>query len=475
MSAKRKEEITAGLEAIMASLNVIFELPCFDSFDVVNIDDAGFAVQLLLTVEAMSMDIAQLETDPGSASRIFRKVSSVPDSIDCLNQLADCSSESFAVEIERSVLEVFDMRGMFCDELSKAERDFLVKHAVCIAGFPALVQMYVKTLRDLNPEERLERLSPAVDKKSRAGSVIKLPASGRVTTGMMQSLIKRFAQTDQFSRDRVFRYVDDRFYPANLTSIRKVKDFYGYTDVRQKFEDHFEQFATGQSNLPLLISSLPGLGKTHFSIAFAKAHDDLTIILPEPEDLERSLEQIIAKLAARKSRKFVLFFDDVDTRSIDWYFFRTNVGGSYQLPPNVNIVIASNYRFPANISSRGRGVTFDMFDEITCQGMVHDFLCAMGMAHPPAELVAVVASEYVSEFGQKKFEELSPRTLVRYFERYRTSPEKRRRSLELSREELVPQPDAQVFFEFNVKIVRNLYGEEGVEELKRQQMDMELS
>lgn len=475
MSVKRKDEITAGLESIRASLNVIFELPCIDGFDVVNIDDVDFAVQLLLAVEAMSFDVEQLEAEPGSASRIYRKISTLPDSIDYLNQLAGCSSESFAIEIERSVLEVFDMRGMFSDELSKPERDFLVKHAACVAGFPALVRKFIVTLREVTPEEGLERISPAVEQKARAKSVIKLPTSGRVTEGMMKTLTERFIKTDQFSRDRVFRYVDDRFHPANLTSIRNVKDFYGYTDVRQKFSDHFEQFASGQSNLPLLISSLPGLGKTHFSIAFAMAHKDLTIILPEPEDLERSLEHIISKLAARKSRKFVIFFDDVDTRSIDWYFFRTNVGGSYQLPPNVNIVIASNYHFPANISSRGRGVTFAMFDEITCQGMVHDFLCAMGMSQPPSELVAVVSSEYVSEFGQKKFEELSPRTLVRYFERYRTSPEKRRRSLELSREEMVPQPDAQVFFEFNVKIVRNLYGEEGVEELKRQQMDLELS
>lgn len=475
MSDKRKDEIKAGLDAVRASLNVIFELPCVDGFEVVNIDDSDFAVQLLLTAAAMSVDIAQLEADPGSASRIYRKITCLPDSIDFLNQLADNNSDSFAVEIERSVLEVFDMRGMFTNEMSKPERDFMVKHAVCVAGIPALVQKFIALLRECSPEDQLERLSPVVDKKLRSRSVIKLPASGRVTPGMMKALTERFAQTDQFSRDRVFRYVEDHFYPANLTSIRDVKDFYGFTEVRHKFEDHFAQFSSGRSNLPLLISSLPGLGKTHFSIAFAKAHEELTIILPEPEDLERPLEHIIAKLAARKSRKFVLFFDDVDTRSVDWYFFRTNVGGSYQLPPNVNIVIASNYRFPANISSRGRGVTFEMFDEVTCQGMVHDFLCAMGMAHPPSELVAVVASEYVSEFGQKKFEELSPRTLVRYFERYRSSPEKRRRSLELSREEMVPQPDAQVFFEFNVRIVRNLYGEEGVEELKRQQMDMELS
>jgi hypothetical protein len=144
------------------------------------------------------------------------------------------------------------------------------------------------------------------------------------------------------------------------------------------------------------------------------------------------------------------------------------------LPPNVNVVIASNYRFPANISSRGRGVTFPMFDEITCQDMVADFLRAMGMSKPPPELVAVVAADYVAEFGQKRFEELSPRTLIRYLERYRQSADKRRKSLELSRKELVPQPDAQVFFKFNVQIIRNLYGEEGVEELKQRKLDMEI-
>jgi hypothetical protein len=139
---------------------------------------------------------------------------------------------------------------------------------------------------------------------------------------------------------------------------------------------------------------------------------NLTLILPEPGDLERPLEKLIRRLAARKDRRFVLFFDDVDAPRIDWYFFRTNVGGSFCLPSNVIIAIASNYQFPANISSRGTGLSFPMFDEIRCQEMIFDFLRSFGMRQPPAELVSVIAADYVEEFGQKFFEELSPRTLV---------------------------------------------------------------
>jgi hypothetical protein len=198
-------------------------------------------------------------------------------------------------------------------------------------------------------------------------------------------------------------------------------------------------------------------------------YDNLTLILPEPSELEKNLEGLIRKLASRKEHKFVLFFDDVNTNKIDWYYFRTNIGGSFALPENIAVVIASNFEFPANILSRGRGFVFPMFDELRCQEMVHDYLLAKGVRKPPAELVAVMAADYVEEFGQKVFEELSPRTLVRYLEKYEKDSQKRKRMLDLASQDVTARPDAQLFFETNVKLMRALYGEDAIEELRKRQ------
>jgi hypothetical protein len=244
--------------------------------------------------------------------------------------------------------------------------------------------------------------------------------------------------------------------------------------VRRLFQQHFASFVAGESNLPLLISSLPGLGKTHFSIAYTLSHPELTLVLLEPAMLGHQFEIILRRLAMHKNRKFVLFFDDLDPEKIDWYYFRTNVGGSFSLPGNIALVLAANYDFPANITSRGRGINFPMFDEIRCQEMVMDFLVSIGMKHCRNELVSVIAADYCEEFGQKKIAELSPRTLIRYLESYKQSPVKRKQMLDFSKKEIIARPDAQIFYNFNVKILRMLYGEEALEVLRQEKIRQSL-
>jgi hypothetical protein len=125
---------------------------------------------------------------------------------------------------------------------------------------------------------------------------------------------------------------------------------------------------------------------------------------------------MITFLARYRERKFVIFFDDVDVRNIDWYFFRTFVGGSSSLPENLLIIVASNYSFPPNVASRGRTFAFPLFDEIRCQEMIGDLFLSRGMEKISSDLLSVIASDYVEAYGQKEFEELSPRTLARYLE-----------------------------------------------------------
>lgn len=252
---------------------------------------------------------------------------------------------------------------------------------------------------------------------------------------------------------RTFTIADAEIVPAELASIRPVEKFYGYPGAREFFKKYFQAFSEKAENIPLLITSLPGLGKTHFTISHALVHKNLFLVLGQPYYLQDGLVSILARLKKDADKLFVLFFDDIDARKVDWFHFRTNVGGAFILPKNVTIVIASNYEFPPNILSRGRGFSFPIFDEIRCQEMVHDFLLSLGMRNPSKELISVIAADYVEEFGQHVFEELSPRTLVRYLDRYMDNPEKRKRMLALSKEKVVPIPDASCFLEANRKLI----------------------
>lgn len=284
---------------------------------------------------------------------------------------------------------------------------------------------------------------------------------------LLLELKKRHSRQGEFGSGRVYRYRNGKFQELELKGIRAVNEFYGYHAARETFLEHFRDFSEGKGNLPLLISSLPGLGKTQMTISHSLFFRNIVLILPEAGDIAEGLEELIRKLAAHPDRKFMVFFDDIDNLHTNWYYFRANIGGTFQLPPNISITISSNQEFPANISSRGRGFVFPIFDEIRCQEMVEDFLLSKGMRNPPPELVSVIASDYVEEFGQKKFEELSPRTLVRYLNVYRNDERKRKRMLELSRGEIITRPDAQVFYEENVKLLRSIYGEKVSEEMKR--------
>ena len=133
-------------------------------------------------------------------------------------------------------------------------------------------------------------------------------------------------------------------------------------------------------------------------------------------------------------------------------------------------VITANYEFPASILSRGRKITYPVFDELRCTEIVEDFLKSFGMRHPPANLVSLIAADYTEEFGQKRFTELSPRTLMRYLKIDEVYPVKRRTMVELASGEMVQKPDAELFYEFNIELMRSLYGEEYIKRLLKERL-----
>ncbi len=409
----------------------------------------------------------------GSVSLFEAPPDGATDSIDALNLLAaSCTSFPFSRQLDKMLFERLSVLSPHNPHLKApaafapgSDAAFFYDHAVRLAQLlKDLIPAYCKLLAERSgaaPEGAVSRLRPSVLKLESAQSVFL-----RMKPAAVALELAKMSADDPFAHSRIFRHVDGAFVPLTLPSIRRAEDFYGYQSVRRMFQEHFKAFSEGRSNLPLLISSLPGLGKTQMSIAYSLSFPDITLIIPQPGDIAAGLEPLIAELAAWPNHKFMLFFDDIDAATTDWFYFRANVGGTFSLPENITITVASNQRFPANISSRGRGCEFPMFDEIRCQEMILDFLTAKGLREPSKNLVAVIASDYVSEFGQKQFEELSPRTLVRYLDHYLSDPAKRKTLMDEANGEVVQQPDPQVFYEENVKLMRSIHGEDALEQFR---------
>ena len=425
-----------------------------------------FADRLGAALAAIGDDL-----DGAASANLYEPADDASDPIDALNLLAaSCADLPFGRRLDKMLFErlasLSPRQSHSKTPAPDSDAAFFYDHAVRLAGLlKDLIPAYCKLLADRSgaaPDGAVSRLRPSAFKLDAAQSVFL-----RMKPGAVALEIAKMSTDDPFAHGRIFRHVNGEFVPLTLPSIRSADEFYGYQSVRRMFQEHFKAFSEGRSNLPLLISSLPGLGKTQMSIAYSLSFPDITLIIPQPGDIAAGLEPLIAKLAVWPEHKFMLFFDDIDAAKTDWFYFRTNIGGTFSLPENITLTIASNQRFPANISSRGRGCEFPMFDEIRCQEMILDFLSAKGLREPSKNLVAVIASDYVSEFGQKQFEELSPRTLVRYLDHYLSDPAKRRTLMDEANGEVVPQPDPQVFYEENVKLMRSIHGEDALDQFRQ--------
>jgi len=279
------------------------------------------------------------------------------------------------------------------------------------------------------------------------------------------------ANSDRFALSRTFRYLGGKFIVSACDAAKDIERFYGFCSARNMFRDQLRLFMERKSNAPLLITSLPGYGKTSLTVSYALGNPAITLILPDPGALENDLELLMKQLGARSDRNFVVFFDDIDPDKIDWYYFRMHVGGVFQIPDNVLPVLASNYEFPANIISRGRLIKFPVFDEIRCMEMVEDFLADFGLKHINRNLISLIAADYTEEFGQKKFTELSPRSLTRYLNIYHTDRIKRKTIVEIAMGPMITRPDPQLFYEFNIELMRNLYGQEYIDRILKEKLE----
>ena len=378
---------------------------------------------------------------------------------ECLNDLIRSApggefAGKFTGELFRAFISLRVLPADLCAAERSCDAEFLLRHLLNVTE-------YLKNIPSMLTESEKENILPG------ALSLFESLPSG---ANGREEAVKMLLGGDPFAVERVFVFRDGKFFPVRPDSVKPVAKFFGFPGVRAAFADQFALFASGKSNLPLLINSLPGYGKTSMTVSYAMAEKDLVTILAEPEALEKNWTELTGELALRRDHRFVIFFDDIDPRKIDWYSFRTNVGGAFLPPENVMPVITANYEFPASILSRGRKITYPVFDELRCTEIVEDFLKSFGMRHPPANLVSLIAADYTEEFGQKRFTELSPRTLMRYLKIYEVDPVKRRTMVELASGEMVQKPDAELFYEFNIELMRSLYGEEYIKRLLKERL-----
>ncbi|HOK05325.1 MAG TPA: hypothetical protein PLN24_08745 [Victivallales bacterium] len=458
---KQQKEISSLLTEISQAYTSLSFLIETSFFKEKKSKDEEFLNLLFETFKLMEKDLLSLSKNPKSSERICRIIDNTPDSISKINLLF--SEFLYPYSCSSSIWKTISSYLKLEMKLQSPERLRLLKiKALHLQRLMILsdkiLSDYSNLLCSLSHNSSLKRIVPVSLKNTISGakSFLELQLENMDEKVLFNHLSNIEESFDDEPQRKILRRYQDNFIEVSLDSPRPIDKFFGYPTARTFFKKYLESFSLGKENSPLLITSLPGLGKTHFTISFTLAMKNLTLILCEPSDLEKPLEKIIKELSVKSNRKYVMFFDDVDTRKINWYYFRTNVGGTFNLPPNILIVIASNYDFPANIASRGRCFSFPLFDEINCMEMIHDYLLSIGMRSPSKELVSVIAADYVEEYGQRIFEELSPRTLVRYLDRFSQDTKKRIKLLNISRDKVVPIPEAAVFYETNQKVIQRL-------------------
>ena len=372
------------------------------------------------------------------------------------NMLRGQNARSMQVRIGEALFNAFIQLHCPPDTLESTGEDgqYLLKMAATLLKFPS-------ELGKMLPED-CPYLLPAARRMLRE-EPLPVPDDPEQVRQML-------AKFDPLSEGRAFQYTRGEFTPIQLDTIRKVDAFYGFISVRRQFKGQFKSFLAGNSSVPLLISSLPGHGKTQLTIAHALASPELTLITADEAVLSNELPELLNALAMRPDRKFVVFFDDLDPDKVDFYAFRTHVGGTFSPPSHVMLALASNYDFPPSILSRGVSIQFPTFDDVRCEEMVEDFLSCHGFRHPNRNIISLLATRYTEAFGQKEFTELSPRTLIRFLDRYERNPQLRRDAVELACGQVIPRPDDQLFYEFNIRLMRKLYGKEYIENLLKDRL-----
>ncbi|MDR0388384.1 MAG: ATP-binding protein [Treponema sp.] len=151
-----------------------------------------------------------------------------------------------------------------------------------------------------------------------------------------------------FSMESFLRPLSLFLLPVRSPDPVTIADFYGYEDQRSVVMANTLNFLEGKNANNLLLYGDRGTGKSATIKAVCKEYVErgLKLIEIDKPDLVE-LADVLETLADRRSRRFVVFIDDLSFESADDSFmnFKTLLEGSVESrPPNVVIYATSNRR-----------------------------------------------------------------------------------------------------------------------------------
>lgn len=473
----RLDHIEAQLEEVLASFNVVFQEPDEKGRAAHDPVHQAFIAAYASLLAAMRAELPALREAPGLAQRYYRVTGAEPDSVDYLNQLGKLArGRSLAEALRESVwwagwdqIPPALRRGETPSSPGASHLFHHVKRLLKLAvEVPRAYTEWLAQLAGETGSDTLPRLAP-LDFGSLEEDIGALPMSeGQVTAETLEYVRVRIEAQDQFAAAEAFRVHGRQLSPVDISDIRRLRHFYGYKTERAFFNRHFQAFAEGKKVQPLLLSGLPGLGKTHLTIAFAEAFPGLVLVMAEERALQEQLEWIVGLLGEHNYRRFVLFFDDIDPENVDWSVFRRQVDGYLPYPDNVAMVISSNFEFADRIRSRSAVYEFRPMSPEVCNEIILDYLNKHRGIRPQenklaVSLTQVIAADYINQLRLGRISELTPRSLVRYFRQLDEDVGKMRSLMRAATMPIHPVPDEEWFRDHNSRLRERIEEDRGLE------------
>ncbi len=372
-------------------------------------------------LRAMINSIKNELNDP-QKDRLVRKVDVEPDSIDYINNIIrltqeSCFSDLLKKRICYALSFLLDLNDIQAN--CNIRTNQLIMHSARLIKLACLIpEKYFNKLKKMSKDKdqlpRLLEFDSFETGNEIFGEILDVK---KVNKEAIEDLIFYVRELDGFSDDRAYIF-DSRvdFSPFSVDHIRDRIDFYGYRETKLFFMDHFSDFSNSNSALPLFIYGPPGLGKTHFTISMALAYPNLNVICMAKEQFESMLGKLFKRLKNYSYRRFVVFIDDIDPKTIDWYQFRSYVDGMMHIPENVSLVMSTNFEFSSRTLSRGKILEFERLNARLAEEMISDYFVSTTGEKLPDILNTIVAADYVNEQINGPLQELTPRSLLVYLQ-----------------------------------------------------------